>query len=327
MPFAINRGLFKFNIIDHHAILGASLDANAKQIRMRYLKIAQKLHPDTCQGDSNRKKIASQFLSKLVNPAYEELSRKNSFAEHQLILTQIGKMLAKKKDAIAVNHPAARELLQAGDKLELMYPKLLKSLVDEQYKSLNKITSIVGEISELNLVYLMLKYDRGLNREDIVKQKPSSPPPPPKSANPPRQKKQAKTPPQRQQNVSAEQPEATPESKAASYIRRAKQYIEKKDFDRAIIELRDALRIDPNSSSGHALMGKAYIQKNQLTMAKVHINKAYKANPQDPLVIENKKVLDKLSKKQNKSSGSNKKSDSKPGNSGFFSGIFGAKKK
>ena len=327
MSFAINHGLFKLNITDYHAILGVSLDADAKQIRLRYLKIAQKLHPDTCKGDPAKKQIASQVLSKLVNPAYEQLSRKNNFAEHQLVLTQIGKMLAKKKDNLAVNSPAAKELLQAGDKFELMYPKFLKNLVAEQYKSLEKVTNQIAEISELHLVYLVLKYERGFNREEIVAKTPASQP---KSSPAPSNKIQTK-PKSENKSDRVEPEEATPQSRVACYISRAQQYITKKDFAQAIVELRDALRLDPNSSSGHALMGKAYIKQNQLTMARVHINKAYKANPQDPLVIESKKQLDKLTKKQNKSKTtdktSTKKIDSKPGNSGFFSGIFGTKKK
>ncbi|GAB4552602.1 MAG: tetratricopeptide repeat protein [Pleurocapsa sp.] len=322
MSFAINYGLFKLKITDYHAILGVSLDADGKEIRQRYLKIAQKLHPDICKGDVTQKKAASDILSKLVNPAYEQLSRKNTFAEHQLILTQMGKVLVKKKDKIAVHSSSAQELLKSGDKFELMYPKLLAKLGGEQYKSLTNITDKIAAISELNLVYLMLKSERGLNREDIVAKAPAAKPPVPP---PPKPKTEAK-PEAKAQKV--EPAEATPQSRAESYIRRAKQYIDKKDFAQAVIELKDALRLDPNSSIGHALMGKAYLQQNQLTMAKVHINKAYRANPKEPLVIECKKELDKLTQKQNKEQKSNKsKEDDKSSNSGFFSGIFGAKKK
>ena len=79
MSFAIKQGLFKLNITDHHAILGVSLDAEPKQIRLRYLKIAQKLHPDKCRADQDKMKLAGQILSKLVNPAYEQLSKKKFF--------------------------------------------------------------------------------------------------------------------------------------------------------------------------------------------------------------------------------------------------------
>ena len=113
--FAIKHGLFKLNITDHHAVLGVSLDAKPKEIRLRYLKIAQKLHPDKCRSDEARMKVAGQILSKLVNPAYEQLSRKNAFAEHQLILTQVGKRIAENKDKVTVKSSQAQELLEAGN--------------------------------------------------------------------------------------------------------------------------------------------------------------------------------------------------------------------
>lgn len=340
MSFAIKHGLFKLNIKDHHAVLGVSLDADDKQIRLRYLKIAQQLHPDTCKSDESKRKLASQVLSKLVNPAYEELSRKNSAAEHQLVLTQIGKHLAEKKDNITLNSESARELLQAGEKAELVYLKQIKSLATGQYKSLEEITTTIAQISELNLVYLMLKSDRILNREDNTisqattsqaKTAPSKDKPTPATSRSPSQTKTAPPPPPKAPATAKDEPNL--ESRIDSYVRRAKQYIEKEEFDRAIKELRDALKIDPNHSTSHALMGKAYLFKPQLTMAKVHINKAYKANPQDPIVIESKKQLEKLIKQKdkNKSKNSNsdidKKTGRKSGSSGLFSSLFGAKKK
>ena len=69
--------------------------------------------------------------------------------------------------------------------------------------------------------------------------------------------------------------------------------MEKNSFAMAISELRGALKIDPNHSTCHGLLGKAYLQQNQPTMAKVHMNKAWNSNPKDPVAIECKKLLDK----------------------------------
>ena len=55
MPFAIKHGLFKLKITDYHAILGIPLDADAKQVRLRYLKIAQTIHPDILKEIKNKK--------------------------------------------------------------------------------------------------------------------------------------------------------------------------------------------------------------------------------------------------------------------------------
>lgn len=327
MSFAIKHGLFKFNIIDHHAILGVSLDAEPKQIRLRYLKIAQKLHPDKCRSDQAKMKMASQMLSKLVNPAYEQLSRKNTFAEHQLVLTQVGKRLAENPERIIVTSESAQELLKARDRAELVYPKLLKKITAEQYQSLVEATQTIGIISELNLVYLMLKCDREINRNNQISSSKT--------------KISPQTISQRQVNATqatvsssettAKVEEPTSESRVAAFVDRAQQYIAKGEYDQAVTELRDALRIDPNNGTAHAVMGKAYLYKKQLTMAKVHISKACKADPHNPIVTESKKALDKLTKIANKSKtsipSSAQKSASKSGNSGFFSGFFGSKKK
>ncbi|MEM8672542.1 MAG: DnaJ domain-containing protein [Cyanobacteria bacterium P01_G01_bin.67] len=330
MSFAIKHGLFKLNITDHHAVLGVSIDAEPKQIRLRYLKIAQKLHPDKCRSDVAKKKRAGQILSKLVNPAYEQLSRKTAFAEHQLVLSQMGKRLAENREKITVKNELAQELLKSGASAELVYPKLLKKLTTEQYAVFEEIGQKIESISELNLVYLMLKGDRRINRQ--INQTPVQ-----KNSS-----KQTKA--QNKSTVTQAAPPATgtpspaeepsTESRVAAFVNRAQQYISRAEFDRAITELKDALRIDPNHGVAHAVMGRAYLHKKQLTMAKVHIGKAFNADPHNTLVMESKKALDKMTRVANKSKTSNPGStaktnqkNNKPANSGFFSGFFGSKKK
>lgn len=324
MSFTIKHGLFRANITDYHAILGVSLNADPKSIRLKYLRIAQKLHPDTCKADGEEKKLASQMLSRLVNPAYEHLSNKSHFAEHQLILTQIGKRYALKSDRMTIASEPAKKLFQAEHNLKQVYNQLLKELTTNQYQSIDKVLNKIAIISELNLVYLMLSHQQGINREEKVV-KPSVQPPqnPPTTNNQPQKKSettQAKPP--------VEEPSI--ESRVASYLRRAKDYITNGNFNDAIVELKDALRIDPNNSTCHALMGQAYLRQNQVTMAKIHISKAYKANPKDPAVIKSKEELEKIINKQpqNSNKSSAKNSDQKKSNdSGFFSGFFGQKKK
>ena len=334
MAFAIKHGLFRLNITDYHAILGVPLDDNPKNIRLKYLRIAQKLHPDTCKGDQVRKDLANSILSKLVNPAYEQLSRKNCFAEHQLVLTQIGKQLAEKGDRMNVVSKQAQELIKSQHKLEIVYNEHLKKLIANQYQDLEKVTDKIAIISELNLVYLMVKQGRGINREENIAPKAKTKPPQPSQ---PKQKKQTVKPPQPPKSAKENKPveENAPQDRVASFIRRAKEYIEKKSYSQGIAELRDAIKIEPNNSTCHGLMGKIYLLQNQITMAKVHIGKAHKANPKDPIVIEVRKELNKLTKNQNvkgkngkvKETSKSKSNTSKPDSKGLFSGFFGAKKK
>lgn len=330
MSFAFKNGLFKLNITDYHAILGVPLNADTKQIRLQYLKIAQKLHPDTCKADQNQKKLASDLLSKLVNPAYRQISHKNSYAEYQLVLTQIGNRLAQQADKVTIATDAAKELLHSGNKLELVYGKLVKNLAQEEYQSLDEATNYIAQLSELNLVYLML------TQKQTARRVKSAPAPVKKSTSEPNAKSSnnpLKSNPESQENNE----ELTSKSRIDSFIRRAQEYMVKNSFAMAISELRGALKIDPNHSTCHGLIGKAYIQQNQLTMAKVHINKAWNANPKNPVAIECKELLDKLEKKRNKSNNQSQSKSANPGYAGkskakstslsIFSGLFGAKKK
>ena len=321
MSFTIQHGLFRANITDYHAILGVSLNAEPKKIRLKYLRTAQKLHPDTCKADPKEKKLASQILSRLVNPAYQELCNKSQFAEHQLILTQIGKRYAESGERISVASEPAKQLLQTSQNIDQTYHKLLQELVVNQYSNINKVLLKIAVISELNLVYLILKHKQGINREERVVTQRSAPPTKQSTAS-------QSVPNSAPDKEPAEEP--TPSSRVASYVRRAKEYMAKRQFSNVVSELRDALKIDPNNSTVHGLMGQAYILQNQATMAKVHINKAHEANPQDPVVIQAKEQLEKLLKKQKnratKSTAKNSESKNK-NDSGFFSGFFGAKKK
>ena len=328
MSFAIKQGLFKLNITDNHAILGVSIDAEPKQIRLKYLKIAQKLHPDKCRKDLQKAKLAGKLLSKLVNPAYEQLSRKNSFAEQQLVLTQVGKKLAENKAKITVKGEAAQELLKtSSSSVELVYPKLLKKLTVEQYKSLDLALNNIAEISELNMIYLMLKSDRISSSTPSISRKPNNQSTTAKSSKQVNQQSTSQSTSTTSQGSKTKTEEPSAESRVSAFVSRAQQYISKAEFDRAIAELKDALRIDPNHVLAHAVLGRAYLHNKQITMAKVHINKAYQADPHNSTVIETKKALDRLTKKNNKSRTNQSKSHDKPPQSGFFSGFFGTKKK
>ena len=62
MSLKIDRGLFKYDFIDHHAILCVPVDADVKDIRKRYLQIARRLHPDSSAIEHCYRKTASQRI-------------------------------------------------------------------------------------------------------------------------------------------------------------------------------------------------------------------------------------------------------------------------
>lgn len=295
----IKYGLFKLDIIDHYAILGIPLNADAKQIRRRYLEIVQKLHPDICRANETEKQQASQILSKLVNPAYEQLSKDKLRVEYQVVLSQVGQRLACQSGKITLASEVAKELSKASKDLQPTYTKLLQSLAAAQYEDLEQVTYKIAQISELNMVYLLLK-----GQVETPKRQDSK-------------------------TAQAKSGKETEPSAMDVYLRRAQEYLTKNQYAQAILELRDALKLDPNNSSCHGLMGLAYLKQNQLGMAKVHINKAYQSNPKDLIAIKSKQELDKLStlsdpKTQGRSA-KDKLTD--PSGGGIFGGLFGSKKK
>lgn len=338
MSFHIERGLFKFDFTDHHAVLGIPVNADVKEVRKRYLKIARNLHPDTIKSATEaEKKLANQLLSKLVNPAYEQLSQNNR--DYLVNLGHMGRRLAMEKGKVPLTSEVAQKLSKAGPNLENSYKSLVLSLATKQYESLDQVLDKIAQISELNMVYLMLSEGKISGAVATGNGQQKSPAGGTAGAKSPaggvggRQQNPAGT----GNNQSVANASPLPDSglsRVSEYLRRAEGYLAKQNFAGAVLELREALKLDQNNSRAHTLLGIAYLKQNQATMAKVHINKALQLNPKDELALKGKKHLEGLAQKGN--SGSKPSVPPKPtpgkpsdksGGSGLFGKMFGPKKK
>jgi len=312
MPFPISQGLFQYDLIDHFAILGVSIDAEHEEIRERYLKIAYKLHPDTCRlYTPAEREQANQLLAKLVNPAYEHLGRDLYREEFRLILAQMGKAMARDLSKITINSESARKLAQSSANYELVYQKILQSLAIDQYTALENTYQKIAQLSELNLVYLILTEGRG-NRKTTPKVFIS----------------QGDTN-QSELVVAAVTTAAWAKAKELpleAYIRRAQASLDQNNPAQALRELRDALRQEPDNGICHALLGLAYLRQNQPSMARVHINRAWQTSPQDATVIKCKQELDKVVNPNIEVQHQNGQKGEGDRNGGFWS-RFGGKKK
>ncbi len=339
MSFQIERGLFKFDFTDHHAVLGVPVDADAKEVRKRYLKIAQKLHPDSSKAVSEaEKKLASQLLSKLVNPAYEQLSKSNS-RDYLVSLGHMGRRLAAEGTKIPLASESAKQLFRSGANLDNAYKTLVQKLASTQFDALDQVLEKIAQISELNMVYLMLSKGDAVKSGGKAEARTITKDPKqeaPTVTQGQRQGPRTPTPP----GVPGSTGSPLPDSgltRAGEYIRRAEGYIAKNNFAAAVLELREALKLDPNNSRCHSLLGVSYLKQNQATMAKVHINKALQLNPNDELALKGKQHLDTLAQKAGggaakatsgtaQSKQPEKKQPDKSGGGGLF-GFFGGKKK
>lgn len=301
MSFEMTKGLFKYDFTDQHAILGVPLDAEFNDIRKRYMKIARRLHSDTCSFESQADKDwANQFLSKVVNPAYSKFSKESDRKEYNLLLAAIGKRVAKEQPKMQIESEAAKQLATAKD-WEEAYKTAVSKLALKQYESVKETQEAIDQISELNMVYLL--------RKERVGGGVTPPPPPPKKDPPPVVDPKTKQDPP--------PPPKVPDSPAEPYCRRAQGFMDSKSYAKAILELKEGVKRDPKYSKAHALLAMCYVEQNQATMAKIEMNKALASNPEEPTALEVKKKLEQASAKA-------KKSEEKPG---FFASLFGGKKK
>ena len=327
MSFQIDRGLFKLDFVDHHAILGVSVDADPKDIRKRYLKIARRLHPDSfASEDETDKQQASQMLSKLVNPAWERLSQEKERSEYTLLLKLKGQQAARQRQEISAQLGNLARQLYSANNPDHFYLASLKDLSSKQYEQLDQSMEITAQVSELNLVYLMRKEEGNGPSANEPKRTIYT------GSNIPDSSQSSSAPPQTQASNSAPPPETITDQ----YYRRAHGYATKNNFAQATLELREALKLEPNSSRCHSLMGMIYLRQRQGTMAKIHFNQALKFDPKDEMALDG---MQKLGQAQNGAAATGKGAakaptsktppkSGKPDNSGGgLFGLFGGKKK
>ena len=312
MSFEMTKGLFKYDFTDQHAILGIPLDAEFNDIRKRYMKIARRLHSDTCSFESQADKDwANQFLSKVVNPAYNKFSKESDRKEYSLLLAAIGKRVAKEQAKMQIESEAAKQLVTAQN-WEEAYKTAVSKLALKQYESVKETQEAIDQISELNMVYLLRKERMGGGVGVAAGS-------PPKATAPTSTAKTAAaaTPATPATATPAPPPPKREDSPAEAYCRRAQGFMDSKSYAKAILELKEGVKRDPKHSKAHAMLAMCYLEQNQATMAKLEMNKALASNPEEPTALEVKKKLEQASAKA-------KKGDDKPG---FFASLFGGKKK
>ena len=305
----INEGLFKLDVTDHHAVLGFSLSAEPKQVRKRYLKIARKLHPDSLREASDeQKKLASELLSKMINPAYEALSHEKKAKEHHILLKMKQDQLVARPILLSAKTDVAKKLLGTSN-LETDYSKALQEIAKTQFDDLGRVDDAIAQISELNAVYLMRKGNVGSKSASTA----SSTDAKAKAEN------TAEAAPRRPRH----------EAIIESYLGRAKEFEYKKDYSRAILELREAIASHPQSALCHGYLSSLYLKSGQATLAKIHAKQALSFDAENEMAKKVQATLDAQTAKAAAGSG---KKGSKGGaakgakKGGLLSGLFGGKK-
>ncbi|MFH7241668.1 MAG: DnaJ domain-containing protein [Spirulina sp.] len=318
----LDAGLFKLDFEDHHAVLGIPVTADARAVRKRYLTIARKLHPDSLSGISDQAaQQANELLSKWVNPAYEALSQEKLFTEHQLMLKLKGQGLKRSSTPPDITSEAAKTLLQAPQ-VDLAYQQAVKALAEQQYEQLSQVLEVIGQISEINMIYLY-RTSEG----------------PAAAARPASTTSTTATAPAASAKPSAAPPPRKPQTQASileSYIKRAQGFETGRDYSRAVLEMREALKAYPSSARCHSYLASLYLKAGQATMAKVHAKRALDLHPEDEIAQAIQAKLEKSTPSTASGGGAAKPTDrSKPPakgkpedkGGGFLGGLFGGKKK
>ncbi|MEE3717791.1 DnaJ domain-containing protein [Tumidithrix elongata RA019] len=153
--FRIDRGIGQYDFNDYYAVLGLPVTATAGLVRKRYLTIAKNLHPDIFGRSPDEKVIAGQYLSKLVNPAYNVLNQERERTEYSAILKLLAKRLMKRNQKFVPQSEVAKKLLQISNVSS--YEQAVQDIAKIQYEQLDKILEYTAQLSELNLVYVLLQ--------------------------------------------------------------------------------------------------------------------------------------------------------------------------
>ncbi|WP_103667213.1 J domain-containing protein [Pseudanabaena sp. BC1403] len=153
--FRIDRGIGQYDFNDYYAVLGLPLTAESSLVRRRYLLIAKCLHPDIHGRSSTEKEVATQYLSKLVNPAYNVLSQERERTEYSAILKLLGKRLMKRNQKFLPQSNIAQQYLVSSK--DFNYEQTVHDIAKAQYQDLGKALEQTGLLSELNLVHILLQ--------------------------------------------------------------------------------------------------------------------------------------------------------------------------
>ena len=312
MVFQIQRGLFSSEFVDYYALLGMPLFSDGKDVRKSYLKIARLLHPDSAILASSDKQVAEQLLSKLINPAWECLVQEKSKIEYDLLLRLKAKEAAGNPNSTEGLSSIAQALLDSIE-VESEYRALVQSLTAKQFEHLSQSEELTAQISELNLVYLIKTEGNWTSGGGISMKftgKPSTAEPEISTAQP------------------STNPSAARQSLADPYFNRAEIAFKRQNYPQAVLELRDALKLEPNNGRSHSLLGMVYLEQKQGTMARIHFDKALSLNASDAMALEGKQMLQKMTSKPSTVATAKGSTNAKDGGKspGMFGGLFGKKK-
>jgi curved DNA-binding protein CbpA len=298
---------------DPYAVLGISVAADDRRILKRYRQLAKQLHPDLQRrATPAHQQFVQQVLPKLVNPAYQRLKQDKSRNEVLATLRFKVRKLTRERQLTPQNDSGQKLLTIPEAEVDLIYEQAVEQLGAQQFESLANFETVAVQLAELNLVFLRRKMGDPVIREKRVglmaPSKATASPIPSPGTGP--------------------GADATPKNYAERHGQRARDYLRQRNASAAIQELKDALKLEPQNSDYHCLMGQAYLLNKLPGMAKVHLKQALRLDPTSTVAQKYLAQLDGTSGRVNPTGkstdkGSNGRSaGSKPDKPGLFGTIF-----
>ena len=289
---------------DPFALLGISVSADEKRIAKRYRHIAKHLHPDALSGEATAlgltQEIAAQVIARIVNPSYQKLKHEKTRQETLTMLRLRVRRLAR-TNKLVPTFPDAQQLeTLAEEEVEVFYEQAMSQLAAAQFRSLGDLHTHSLAIGQLNLIYLRRKM-----ADQIIRTKraglismavtPTAAMSSESSLSGVQSNSPAGVPADDALNdpLSAASQAAQPleTNYAAKHTGRAKTYLAQQNYELAVQELRDALKLSPQSPELHSMIGQAYYKQKLSGMAKAHFRQALKLRPDHKVARKYGKLL------------------------------------
>ena len=277
--------------VDPFALLGVSVSADEKRIAKRYRQIAKALHPDALNSSPNsasssdmepsvpaqkmEAKLAAEVIARIVNPSYQKLKQEKGRQEALATLRFRVRRLARTEKLVPTFQHAQQLSAIEDNEVDIFYEQMLSHLAEKQFQDLNYLHTTALEVGQLNLVFLHRKLGISVIRPKRSGLITHAVTPTAAIANPkPSADNLANA------SLAPEEDTETPEiDYARKHTTRAKTYLSQQNYEMAVQELREALKIAPQSPEIHSMIGQAYYKQKLSGMAKAHFKQALKLKP------------------------------------------------
>ena len=285
--------------VDPFALLGIAVSADEKRIAKRYRQVAKQLHPDALSSaidpeDTDTRgltvEVAASIIARIVNPSYQKLKHDKGKQETLSLLRLRVRRLVRTEKLVPTFADAQQLENIEEENVDVFYEQALSQLADIQFRSLGDLHTKTLEIGQLNLIYLRRKLSDLVIRPKRAGLMTNAVTPTAATANANATATSVDGgPTSGPLNTSAG---AVPETDyTAKHTARAKTYLTQQNYEMAVQELRDALKLSPQNPELHSMIGQAYYKQKMSGMAKAHFRQALKLKPDHRVAQKYGKLL------------------------------------